>query len=155
MRMNVSLEGSRPVLTLVRDFAGPSGEAAGMVEVRVDFNSLMKHILEIGRWKGSYACLVNEDGTYLAHTDKSMRGAAKLGESGDTLTKRVLSEMKTTHFGTVFGKGHPPDWVVGFIGCRPNWYSYCFQKGCRDGSARSLPVDLHYRRACSLMVSVS
>jgi class 3 adenylate cyclase len=128
--LNVSTEGSRPILSLERPFWGPAAEPVGIVEVRVYLDTFMKHILQVGRWKGSYACLVKADGTYLAHTDKSMRGAVKFGERGNTLENRVLSEMKTKDFGTLFGKGHPPDLVAGFYKVpTTDWYLLLFSEG--------------------------
>jgi len=112
--IEVSLDRSGKFLSIVKIFGGTGGKPLRSIVVQVSFNSFMKNILEIGRWEGSYACLVTADGTYLAHTGISMNEWSKLGETGDPLETRVLKEMKSKHFGTVFGSGHPPDWIMGF-----------------------------------------
>lgn len=130
LKLTVSTEASQRVLTLEKSFSGEEGAPGGAVIVKVDFDSFMKHILEIGQWTGSYACLVKRNGTYLAHTDHSMKGAERLGETGDALEKRIVAEMQTKDFGTLFGKGHPPDWIGGFHRVpTTDWYLVLFSRG--------------------------
>ncbi len=54
----------------------------------------------------------------------------KLGETGDPIKRQVLKKMKERHFGTVFGEGHPPDWVVGFYKVpTTDWYLILSSRG--------------------------
>jgi class 3 adenylate cyclase len=112
--IDVSVDETRSFLSIATNFGGTERDPAKRIEARVGFDSFIKGVLEIGEWKGSYACLVTSDGKYLAHTDTSMYGKGRLGRGGDPLEKKVLAEMKTRQFGTVFGKGHPPDRIMGF-----------------------------------------
>ena len=126
----VWLDESGNFLSIVKELGGTKGEAKRRIVVRVSFESFMKDILAVGHWEGSYACLVNADGEYLAHTDARMYSWHKLGETGDPLKRAVLAEMKRKDFGTVFGQGHPPDWIVGFYKVpTTDWYLILSSKG--------------------------
>ncbi len=128
--MSVWLDESGNFLSLVKEFGGTDGKPKNKVTVRVSFESFIKNILEAGHWQGSFACLVNSRGRFLAHTDPTMYTMKKLGETGDPLEKQVLKEMKQKHFGTVFGAGHPPDWVVGFYKVpTTDWYLLLSSRG--------------------------
>ncbi|MEJ2718374.1 MAG: adenylate/guanylate cyclase domain-containing protein [Deltaproteobacteria bacterium] len=128
--IEISLDESRNFLTIEAAFGGTEARPAKEVKVVVSFDSFMKHILQIGQWDGSYACLVKSDGTYLAHTLPSMYTRKKMGATGDPLEKRVLKEMKTKDSGTVFGEGYPPELVAGFYKI-PNtdWFLVLYSKG--------------------------
>ena len=117
-------------LLMTRELGGEDGRPAKLLTVKVGFNSFMEHILTVGRWQKSYACLVTSDGTYLAHTDKSMVDMKKLGAHGDPLAKKVLAEMQKKDSGTIFGEGHPPQMVAGFYKIpTTDWYLVLFSKG--------------------------
>jgi class 3 adenylate cyclase len=74
----------------------------------------MKDILTFG-WQSSYmACLADENGRYLAHTDPHMKGMEKLGEDRDPLDLQTLTAIREKPYGTLLGSGHPPQRVVGF-----------------------------------------
>lgn len=128
--IELTLDESGNFLSIETTFGGTEGNPSKKVTVVVSFDSFMKHILEIGQWDGSYACLIKSDGTYLAHTLPSMNMLEKMGTVGDPLEKRVLEEMKTKHFGTVFGEGYPPELVAGFFKI-PNtdWTLVLFSEG--------------------------
>lgn len=128
--MAVWLDETGNFLSIVKEFGGANGEPKKKIIVRVSFESFMKDILQVGHWEGSYACLVNADGEYLAHTDPTMYSWHALGDAGDPLKRSVLPEMKQKDFGTVFGQGHPPDWVVGFYKVpTTEWYLILSSKG--------------------------
>ncbi|MEJ2718527.1 MAG: adenylate/guanylate cyclase domain-containing protein [Deltaproteobacteria bacterium] len=128
--IRLSLDTTGHFLSIVTDFADREGSPSKRIAVLVGFNSFMKDILQIGQWKGSYACLVTSDGTYLAHTNPSMSERGKLGETGDPLEKRVLEEMKTKSSGTIFGEGNPPTWVMGFYRIpTTDWYLILSSRG--------------------------
>lgn len=117
-------------LLMTRELGGEEGRPAKLLTVKVGFNSFMEHILTVGRWQKSYACLVTADGTYLAHTNRSMVGMQKLGAHGDPLAKKVLEEMQKKSSGTIFGEGHPPRMVAGFYKVpTTDWYLVLFSKG--------------------------
>ncbi len=117
-------------LLMTRELGGEEGLPAKLLTVKVGFDSFMEHILSVGRWQKSYACLVTSDGTYLAHTDRSMVGMKNLGAHGDALAKKVLAEMQKKSSGTIFGEGHPPRMVAGFYKIpTTDWYLVLFSKG--------------------------
>jgi adenylate cyclase len=121
--VDVSLDETGNFLSIVTSFGGTEKNRAKRIEVRVAFDSFIKGVLEVGEWKHSYACLVTSSGKYLAHTAPTMYGIEKLGGGGDPLEKKVLAEMKTKHFGTVFGEGHPPNRIMGFYKVpTTNWF---------------------------------
>ncbi|MEW6112112.1 MAG: hypothetical protein AB1664_08270, partial [Thermodesulfobacteriota bacterium] len=77
-------------LEMIRDFGG--GEDASPTKrltVGVSFDSFLQHVLHIGQWEGSYACLVTLDGKYLAHTDQTMYGMHGLGASGNPVERET------------------------------------------------------------------
>ncbi|MDQ7783548.1 MAG: adenylate/guanylate cyclase domain-containing protein [Desulfomonilaceae bacterium] len=128
--MSVWLDEGRDYLSLVSEFGGVDGKPKQKVTVKVSFESFIKNILEVGHRQGSFACLVNSQGEYLAHTDPTMYMMKTLGETGDPLETQVMKDMKEKHFGTVFGSGHPPDWVVGFYKVPDtDWYLLLFSEG--------------------------
>ncbi len=86
----------------------------GQVAVFLKFDYLMRDILSFGWQSGYMACLVDEEGRYLAHTDPHMKGMGKLGEHGDRLDLSLLQAIKEKPFGTILGAGHPPERVAGF-----------------------------------------
>ena len=99
--------------------------------VRISFDSFLKPIKEMALWEGSTACLATSTGQLLAHTDKSWSGRKKLGDNGNEIEKELLEEIqKNKPFGTVFGKGHPPEVVAGFYRMPfINWYMLLFSRG--------------------------
>ena len=117
MRMysnQLSFNDAHNVLSITETFGSGDQPKAKEIVVRVAFDSLIKGILEIGQWPHSYACLVKSDGRYLAHTDNSMAGLKVMGETGDPLENKALTEMAQKSFGVVIGAGYPPDRMIGF-----------------------------------------
>jgi hypothetical protein len=110
----LSFDDSHNVLSITETFGSPDHHKTKEIVVRVAFDSLIKGILEAGQWSHSYACLVKSDGRYLAHTDSSMAGLKVLGETGDPLKKKALTEMTQKSFGVIIDAGYPPDRVIGF-----------------------------------------
>ena len=82
------------------------------VKVRLDY--LVEHLLHMNPWRDSFACLVASDGTYLAHTNRSQNWPKRLGQTGRSLEKEVLKEIKKQNFGTVFGQGSQADVIMGY-----------------------------------------
>ncbi|MGB6068309.1 MAG: adenylate/guanylate cyclase domain-containing protein [Desulfomonilaceae bacterium] len=121
---------SHNFLSMLDTFGGTKDNPTKKIVVTISFQSFMKGILEAGQWKHSYACLITSDGRYLAHTNRSMSNLSKLGETGDPLENKVLEEMKTKNFGSVFGEGHPPDRFIGFYKVpTTDWYLLLVSRG--------------------------
>lgn len=129
-------------LEMTEGFPGREPWTEKRLTVQVSFDSIMDQVWQIGRLEGSYACLVTSDGTYLAHTDRSMYRLKKLGASGDPIEQEVLRRIKTEDKGTIFGKGYPPEKVVCFFkvhtgkdsggsakGPADNWYLILYSRG--------------------------
>ncbi|MDI6854287.1 MAG: adenylate/guanylate cyclase domain-containing protein [Deltaproteobacteria bacterium] len=107
-------EKGQEAVTLETSLLDQGGGSLGRLRVNISFAYLMQDILSFG-WQASYlACLVDEDGRYLAHTDPHMKGMGSLGETGDPLDRAILKAMQTQHSGTLLGPGHPPERVAGF-----------------------------------------
>ncbi|MEW5909723.1 MAG: HAMP domain-containing protein, partial [Thermodesulfobacteriota bacterium] len=98
---------------LISELRDQAEQLIGTLEVSVRFDYLMQDIIDLGWWQSELACLVDESGTYLAHT-KEMKGRMQLGDMKDHLELAVLEEMKKKPFGTVITSGHPPDMISGF-----------------------------------------
>ncbi len=101
-------------VTIEADLLDGEGHILGRLQTVVSFQYLMQDVLSVG-WVQSYqACLVDNQGRYLAHTDPQMKGMASLGDSHDPLDRKLLQEMQTKSFGTLMGPGRPPPKVIGF-----------------------------------------
>jgi adenylate cyclase len=87
-----------------------AGRPMGHVEVLIKMDYLMEGILTSG-WLHSYmACLVNDNGIFIAHTNPAMDVRHCLGETGNPLEQAMFKEMKEKSYGTVAGHNH----VIGF-----------------------------------------
>ena len=84
------------------------------IGIKISFDYLLKDILNQGWWQSRMACVVEEDGRYLAHTNMEMRQRRVLGGSGDPLELAILKAMSGSDFGTLTTGGRSPDWVAGF-----------------------------------------
>jgi len=117
-------------LRIVRSLGDGSRSNPGRLVVRISFDSFLNPIRQMNLWEGSTVSLVTSTGQFLAATDKTFSTRKRVGDNGDELEKKVLSEIRAKDFGTVFGKGHPPDVVIGFYKIPSiNWYILLFSKG--------------------------
>jgi len=91
-----------------------SEKRLGDLVIRMEFDFLLKDILALGWWQSDMACIVDETGAYMAHTNMTMTDRKTLGGSDDPLEQAIFEKMKTQPFGTVSLKGHPPDLIAGF-----------------------------------------
>ena len=101
-------------VSLVSILKDESGTDVGNLEVGVRFDYLMEDIIRLGWWQSDMACLIDNSGIFLAHTEWMMNKRGKLGETNDPLELAILKAMKEKRFGTLGGAGHPPDKVAGF-----------------------------------------
>jgi adenylate cyclase len=106
------------------------GRVLGQLQTVVSFQYLMEDVLSLG-WTQSYmACLVDNQGRYLAHTNPEMKGMTRLGETKNPLEQAVLIEMQNKPFGTVMGPGVPPAQVIGFYHLRTApWVILLYARG--------------------------
>jgi adenylate cyclase len=91
-----------------------AGQPRGRLEVFLKLNYLMTDIRTTG-WLHTYmACLVNDNGTFLAHTNPAMRPRLCLGDTQNPLELTMLRDMKVKHYGTVVGRNE----VIGYYRVR-------------------------------------
>jgi class 3 adenylate cyclase len=117
-------------VTIEGNLLDHDGRVLGQLQTAVSFQYLMEDVLSVG-WTQSYmACLVDNQGRYLAHTNPEMKGMTRLGETEDPLEQAVLTEMQNKPFGTVLGPGAPPDRVIGFYHLRTApWVILLYARG--------------------------
>jgi len=112
IRIDVNPEKSHLKLETV--FPATKRISSKELSVTVSLDYLVEHLLHMSPWKGSFACLVASDGTYLAHTDRSQNWPKRLGQTGRALETEVLKEIKKQDSGTVFGQGSQADIIMGY-----------------------------------------
>ncbi len=86
------------------------GKPLGRLEVVISYDYLMQDILKEGWLVTQMACLVNQEGLYLAHSSPAMQARLCLGGTGDPLELAMLKAMREKPYGTVMGK----DRVIGY-----------------------------------------
>lgn len=104
-------EGSVTMKALV---GGEGGKPVGTIFLDVDLRGLLADALKYGWRKAEQACLVTEDGKFLAHEGTLIISKSRLGENGDPLELKILSETRKNFSGTVWGPGTPPELIAGF-----------------------------------------
>jgi len=103
-------------VTLISDLKNETGLTIGRLRVSLGFSHLMQDVKKLGWWQSDLACLVDDSGKYLAHSEPYMEARHHLGEMKDPVELTLLQRMKESHDGTVLGPGIPPTTVGGF--CR-------------------------------------
>lgn len=117
-------------VTLILTLIDVRGNDNGQIEVKMSFNYLLKDIIKLGWWQSDMACIVDQEGKYMAHTNMTMQGRQTLGGKNDPLEKAILNKMEADSFGTVQSEGHPPDMVAGFYKLEQiPWTIILFAKG--------------------------
>ncbi|MEW6657828.1 MAG: adenylate/guanylate cyclase domain-containing protein [Thermodesulfobacteriota bacterium] len=91
-----------------------TGRPVGRVEVFLNYDSLMQDILQEGWLVAQMACLVNQEGQYLAHSSAAMQARHCLGETRDPLELAMLKAMKEKPYGTLMSGGVIPEQVIGY-----------------------------------------
>ncbi len=87
-----------------------AGQPRGRLELFVSYDYLMQDILQEGWLVAQMACLVNQEGYYLAHSSSAMQARHCLGETRDPLELAMLKAMKEKPYGTLMEK----DRVIGY-----------------------------------------
>ncbi len=99
---------------LKSDLLNEQGQPLGELEVIVKLPHLMQDIVTSGWMQTNMACLVDNTGLYLAHSNPSMQTRHCLGDTQDPLELAMVKAMQEKPFGTLLGGGLTPDRVVGF-----------------------------------------
>jgi class 3 adenylate cyclase len=87
-----------------------AGRPLGRLEIWVTYDYLMQDLLSSGWMQSNMACLVNDSGVYLAHTNPAMQSRHCLGETQNPLELAMRQEMAKKTSGTILGG----DDVIGF-----------------------------------------
>ena len=103
-------------VSLISDLNDENGKTVGRLVVVLDFNKLIKDVIESGWWQSNEAYLVSNSGAILTIAKDEERES--LADSRDPLEREALKEMKTSPYGTILGPGHPPDEVAGYYRLR-------------------------------------
>lgn len=123
-----------------------NGSENGQVEIKMSFHYLLRDILKLGWWQSDMACIVDQKGKYMAHTNMTMKGRHTLGGGNDPLELSILKTMETTPSGTIRSGGYPPDMVAGFYKLEQiPWTIILFAKG-----KKILKPITHFRNAFAL-----
>ena len=119
-------------VTLISDLKNESGSVVGRLKVSLRFGYLMEDIKKLGWWQSDLACLVDDSGNYIAHTEPWMARRHQLGETKDPFELALLENMKGKQDGTLLGPGHPPEIVGGFYRInRAPWVLLLFAPGTK------------------------
>jgi class 3 adenylate cyclase len=87
-----------------------AGQPLGHLEVTMKLDYLMQGILTSGWFHAFMACLVNDQGQFLAHTNPEMATRHCLGETQNPLELAMLRAMKEKPYGTEVGNNQ----VIGY-----------------------------------------
>ncbi|MDA3789443.1 MAG: hypothetical protein PF503_13255 [Desulfobacula sp.] len=67
-------------VTLVLTLVDEKGRDNGQFEIKISFHYLLKDIIKLGWWQSDMACIVDQEGKYMAHTNMTMKGRHTLGD---------------------------------------------------------------------------
>ena len=107
-------DAAQETVTLVLSLLDSSDQIVGNLEIVMSFKYLLKDIFKMGWWQSNMACIVDQKGKYLVHTNMLMKGRQFLGGTDNPIESAVLDAMQTKSSGTIQSGGHPPDMVAGF-----------------------------------------
>jgi len=91
-----------------------TGKTLGRLEFVLSYDYLMQDVLTEGWMVAQMACLVNQEGHYLAHSSSAMQARHCLGETKDPLEMAMLKAMKEKPYGTLMSAGYIPEHVIGY-----------------------------------------
>jgi adenylate cyclase len=101
-------------VTLQGEVLAQTGKPLGRLEVLVSYDHLMQDILTEGWMQTQMACLVNNEGQYLAHSNPVMQSRHCLGETQDPLELKMFLAMKEKPYATLVQEGYSPEHVIGY-----------------------------------------
>lgn len=99
-------------VSLLSELKNADDQTIGRIEVNLFFSHLIDVVETTGWWKAQKAFLVDGTGRILASNVDDPRLA--LSGQDAAMTQAILAATQTLPFGTVFGKGKPPQEVGGF-----------------------------------------
>lgn len=91
-----------------------SGETLGVLTVTISFDYIMQDILKLSWWQSDIAYLVDRQGRLISRTAQAPLTRKRLGETGDPLELELLLQIQNDPYGTIMGRGHPPETVWGY-----------------------------------------
>ncbi len=95
-----------------------SDKPHGTIEVNVSYNYLMQDILYEGWMQAQMACLVNNQGQYLAHSNPAMKSRLCLGETQNPMELKMLLAMQEKPSAILMEEGYSPEHVIGYYKLR-------------------------------------
>ncbi|MCK9375938.1 MAG: adenylate/guanylate cyclase domain-containing protein [Syntrophobacterales bacterium] len=99
---------------LKSDLLDSQDRTLGEFEVILKLDYLMADVVTSGWLQANMACLVSNQGLYLAHSNPSMAARHCLGDTQDPVELAMLRLLKEKPYGTLLGPGLTPERVVGF-----------------------------------------
>ncbi len=97
---------------LTSNLEDSENKIVGKLEVEIIFRFLIDTVEAAGWWQEHKAFLVDEAGNILtSNIDKTER---RFAANGDPIERSILYSMKSLPFGSVFGRGFPPNEIGGF-----------------------------------------
>ena len=113
-RPSYNTETGRETVSIISELKDDAGYLVGTLVVSVDFHYLIKGVKALAWWQTEQACLLDESGRYLAHSENVMKGRKRFGETDDPFELALLEAIAGKPHGTLLGPGMPPDQVGGF-----------------------------------------
>ncbi len=86
----------------------------GNLEIIIKFDYLMADISSAPWWQNANACITEKTSGRIVFASSRLQGRARLGDTGDPLEGRLLTEIDRDAVGTVWGPGMPPERIAGF-----------------------------------------
>ena len=120
----------KETVTLISHLKDESDRVVGTLEVTIRFDYLLEGVKNFGWWQTEQACLIDEAGKYLCHTQLIMKKRVFFGQTGEPFERALLEAAKEKPYGTVLGPGAPPEIVGGFYRLRyAPWTVVLFAQG--------------------------
>jgi sigma-B regulation protein RsbU (phosphoserine phosphatase) len=101
----------KQTISLISDLKDKNDKTIGRLEVVLRFDYLVDIVGSTGWWQKHKAFLINSEGKIFSSTTSNER---RQFADEDPLEQSTMYAMLTMPFGTIFGKGFPPDKVSGF-----------------------------------------
>jgi sigma-B regulation protein RsbU (phosphoserine phosphatase) len=101
----------KETISLLSDLKDENDKTIGRLEVVLRFDYLVDIVGSTGWWQKHKAYLINSEGKILSSTSENEQ---RQFADKDPLEQSTMYAMLSMPFGTIFGKGFPPDQVSGF-----------------------------------------
>jgi sigma-B regulation protein RsbU (phosphoserine phosphatase) len=100
-------------VTLISHLVDETDRKVGQLLTVLEFNHLIEGVIEAGWWQTYKAYLLDDSGKILICTDTERK--KDFVSAASPLELKTFQTLKEKPFGTVMGKGHPPEEVAGFF----------------------------------------